>query len=110
MWTKKNGKSIANTSLWCLSMIFIGYSCFAMIVIRSNANTPLDENDPENAFDLMSYLAREQYGSAPFLTGQFFNTPYEQGNEVVEGKLFMVGNIAIVRNAAGPEGSGPEGD
>lgn len=78
MWTKRNGKDIANTSIWCLSMIFIGYSCFAMIVIRSNANTPLDENDPETLVQLESYLKREQYGDWPIVYGQYFTAEVNQ--------------------------------
>lgn len=74
MWSKRNGKSLVNTITWSASMIFIGYSCFAMIVIRSNANTPLDENDPENLVSLESYLKREQYGDWPILYGQYFNS------------------------------------
>ncbi|MFT5821598.1 MAG: MFS family permease [Crocinitomix sp.] len=73
MWSKRNGKSIINTITWSATMIFVGYSCFAMIVIRSNANTPLDENDPENLVSLESYLKREQYGDWPILYGQYFN-------------------------------------
>ncbi|NOQ70903.1 MAG: DUF2723 domain-containing protein [Crocinitomix sp.] len=74
MWSKRNGKSIVNTITWSATMIFLGYSCFAMIVIRSNANTPLDENDPENLVSLESYLKREQYGDWPILYGQYFNS------------------------------------
>ena len=57
-----------------LVVLLIGYGSFAVIVIRSNANTPLDENDPENLVTLHSYLKREQYGSAPLLTGPFWNS------------------------------------
>jgi hypothetical protein len=74
MWSKRNGKDILNTITWSATMIFIGYSCFAMIVIRSNANTPLDENDPENLVSLESYLKREQYGDWPIMYGQYFNS------------------------------------
>ena len=55
-------------------MLLIGYGSFAMIVIRSNANTPLDENDPENLVTLKSYLKREQYGSAPIFSGPYWNS------------------------------------
>jgi Protein O-mannosyl-transferase TMEM260-like len=70
--SRKSAKPILNTVVWSAAMIFIGYSCFAMIVIRSNANTPLDENDPENLVSLQSYLEREQYGDWPVLYGQYF--------------------------------------
>ena len=74
IWSKKSGSSIINTITWSGTMILMGYSCFAMIVIRSNANTPLDENDPENLVSLESYLKREQYGDWPILKGQYFNS------------------------------------
>ena len=63
-----------NTAIWSVVMILFGYSCFAMIVIRSNANTPIDENNPENLVSLHSYLKREQYGDWPILKGQQFNS------------------------------------
>ena len=82
LWfTKKKGYSVANTAVWSATMIFIGYSCFAMIVIRSNENTPLDENDPENLVSLQSYLKREQYGDWPILYGQYYNAQTLPGNE-----------------------------
>ncbi len=74
MWSKRSNNPLVNTITWSVSMIFIGYSCFAMIVIRSNANTPLDENDPENLVSLESYLKREQYGDWPIMYGQYFNS------------------------------------
>jgi len=76
-WSKKHGKVVVNTAIWCFSMIMIGYSCFAMIVIRSSANTPLDENDPENLVTLVSYLQREQYGDWPIMYGQYHNSELE---------------------------------
>lgn len=78
VYSKKKNWPIVNTSAWSLSMILIGYSCFAMIVIRSNANTPLDENDPENLVSLESYLKREQYGDWPILYGQYFTAELER--------------------------------
>jgi len=84
-YTQKNGKVIWNTILLCTTVILIGYSTYAVIMVRSAANPPMDENNPENAFSLLSYLNREQYGSAPFLKGQFYNTPLERGNEYSEG-------------------------
>jgi Protein O-mannosyl-transferase TMEM260-like len=74
----KHRKEAYETVAWSATMLFIGYSCFAMIVIRSNANTPLDENDPENLVSLQSYLQREQYGDWPILKGQAFNSDFER--------------------------------
>jgi hypothetical protein len=72
--SSKSRKQVYETVAWSATMLFIGYSCFAMIVIRSNANTPLDENDPENLVSLQSYLQREQYGDWPIMSGQWFNS------------------------------------
>lgn len=68
---KKN--MLANTILLVVSVIIIGYSSYAMIVIRSVASPPMNENRPQNAFALLSYLNREQYGDRPLLTGHQFN-------------------------------------
>jgi hypothetical protein len=55
--------------------LLIGYSSFFVLVIRSSANPPMDENDPENAPNMLSYLLREQYGDWPILYGQYYNAP-----------------------------------
>jgi hypothetical protein len=74
IWTRKKGYRIANTAILGLVMLLIGYGSFATIVIRSNANPPLDENNPENLVTLHAYLKREQYGSWPILYGEYFNS------------------------------------
>jgi len=66
-----------NTILTGAAVIFIGYSSFAMIFIRSLADPPMDENNPENVFSLLYYLNREQYGSSPLLYGQYYNAQTE---------------------------------
>jgi len=71
-YTYKKNKVLLNTILLCFAVILVGYSSFAVIIIRSSANTPTNENQPDNPFSLMSYLARDQYGSAPLLYGQTF--------------------------------------
>ena len=55
------------------TVLLIGYSTFLALVIRSNANTPIDENNPEEAVSLLAYLNREQYGDWPILHGQYYN-------------------------------------
>ncbi len=75
--SKKQNWPIVNTSVLSIMMVLIGYSTFALVVIRSAANPPMDENNPENVFTLLSYLNREQYGSRPLLTGQYWNTPID---------------------------------
>ncbi len=66
---------ILNLSVLSFTVILIGYSTYAMIVIRSSANPPMDENNPENVFTLLSYLNREQYGDRPLLKGQYWMAP-----------------------------------
>ena len=73
--TRRKGKALLNTIILALTFIIIGYTSFLMLVIRSNANTPIDENNPENAMYLLAYLNREQYGDWPLLTGQYYNAP-----------------------------------
>ncbi len=73
-FARKRGFRVLYSSMMGLIFLLIGYGSFAVIVIRSNANTPLDENDPENLVTLRAYLEREQYGSAPILFGQHWNS------------------------------------
>jgi len=84
--TQLKKKVILNTILLCLSSILLGYSTFAVILIRSNANTPMDENNPENVFTFLSYLNREQYGDRPLFNGQSFNTPLDINKPYNDGK------------------------
>ena len=70
-------KRFLNTSLLCMLMLMIGYSSYAVIVIRSVANPPMDQNSPEDIFTLGSYLSRDQYGQTPLLKGEAF-TSYDQ--------------------------------
>lgn len=63
-----------NTSLLALMMIVVGYSSYALIVIRSSANTPMDQNSPEDIFTLGEYLGREQYGTRPLFYGQAYSS------------------------------------
>lgn len=65
--------------------LLIGYSSFFVLVIRSQANTPMDENDPENAPNMLSYLLREQYGDWPILYGQYYNAPTVSKSEFGSG-------------------------
>jgi hypothetical protein len=65
---------VKNTSLLCMLMLMIGYSSYALIVIRSSANPPMDQNSPEDIFTLGEYLSREQYGSRPLMYGQAYTS------------------------------------
>lgn len=84
-YSTKKLKPLLNTIILCFTVILIGYSSFIILVIRSQANTPMDENNPENAVNLLSYLQREQYGTWPIVYGQYFTAPvesYDDGNPV----------------------------
>ena len=72
--TYKKGKVLANTILLSLGCIIIGYTLFVPVVERSSVNTPTNEYQPDNPFTLIRYLGREQYGSAPLIYGQTFNS------------------------------------
>ena len=65
---------IKNTSLLCMLMLMIGYSSYALIVIRSSANPPMDQNSPEDIFTLGEYLGREQYGQRPLFYGPAYTS------------------------------------
>ncbi len=81
-----NMRAILNLTLLAGTVIVIGYSSYAMIVVRSLANTPLDENNPENVFSLLSYLNREQYGDRPLAYGPTYNAPLDAQNPYSDGK------------------------
>ena len=83
--TKKKNKPIYNTIILSFAVIVLGYSSFALIVVRSNANPPIDENNPENAISLLSYLMREQYGESPLFYGQYYNAPLDSRNPYKDG-------------------------
>ena len=91
----KQGKVILNTVLLCLTTIIIGFSLYATVIIRSNADTPMNENKPDNPFTLMSYLGRDQYPKGPIVYGEFFGADYDiveeeywarMGDRYVKGK------------------------
>ncbi len=74
-YTYKKGKVRINTALTFLTLILIGYSSFAMVIIRANAEPTMNQNDPKDAFALYSYLNREQYGDRPLVYGQYYSAP-----------------------------------
>jgi hypothetical protein len=89
-YAQKNNRPILNTFLLATTFILIGYSSYAMIVIRANFNTPINENNPSDVMSFVRYLKREQYGSRPLLHGQYFTAQlegYDQGDPIyVKGK------------------------
>ncbi len=99
-YTYKHKKVLWNTIILMVTMILIGYSTFLIVVIRSHANPPLDENNPEDVFSLLAYLDRDQYGERPLIYGQYYNAPldpdepYTQGAPIYDkenGKYVVVG-------------------
>lgn len=82
-------KRFMNTSLLCMLMLMIGYSSYAIIVIRSSQNPPMDQNSPEDIFTLGSYMGREQYGQTPLLKGEAFCS---------QSQAYQVGAIDYEKN------------
>lgn len=95
-YSVKKVKPLMNQVVWAVILIIVGYSSSGMIIIRSQANTPLDENDPENAYSLISYFNREQYGDRPLFFGHYFTekiTGSEDGAPIYI-KAYVVKNKA----------------
>src|SRR5690606_11135141 len=72
-YTQKHGMAGANLFALSLAMVLIGYSTYTLIFIRSAADPPIDENDPETTEAIVSYLKREQYGETPLLRGPTYD-------------------------------------
>jgi len=96
-YTRKRNMVVWNTAVTMVMVILIGYSSFGLIVIRASANPPMNQNSPDNAFALVRYLNREQYGDRPLFKGQYYNaprigsdTPKDQYNKV-DGKYEITG-------------------
>ena len=91
-------RTTLNTLLTAIMVILIGYSANAIIVIRSSANTPLNENNPSNPFNLLYFLNREQYGERPLFKGPYYNAPvtdYADGKPkyaLENGKYIITGH------------------
>ncbi len=96
-YTYAKGKERLNTVITFLSVIFIGFSAFAIVLIRANAQPPMNQNDPKDAFSLHSYLNRDQYGSVPLMHGHYYSAPIVDSKSAgkirtqVDGKYKVVG-------------------
>ncbi|HBH85889.1 MAG: hypothetical protein A2X05_11420 [Bacteroidetes bacterium GWE2_41_25] len=96
-YTAGKSRSVLNTAMTAIMVILIGYSTNAIIVIRSSANTPLNENNPSNPFNLLYFLNREQYGERPLFRGAYYNAPvtdYKDGKPkyaLEDGKYIITG-------------------
>ena len=99
-YTYKHHKVVANTILLSIAVMLMGYSTYAVTVIRSSANPPMDQNNPDNMYSLLYYLNREQYGDSPLIYGQTFNAPVigtEEGAPVYIAKdgKYIVANKKV---------------
>ncbi|MBR5184309.1 MAG: DUF2723 domain-containing protein, partial [Bacteroidales bacterium] len=99
-YTYRHKKVLLNTIILCATLIVVGYSTFAVVVIRSSANTPTNEYQPDNMFTLVRYIGREQYGSNPLLYGETFASEYNdvktsQYHNVLDGKYVKVDAPAV---------------
>jgi hypothetical protein len=94
--TYKGNRVFANTLMLCLSMCLLGYGSYAMIVIRSSANLPMDQNKPDNIFSLIKYLNRDQYGSRPLFTGPYFNS--KDYNVTQEERYIRLGDTYVKKD------------
>ena len=81
IYTHKKAYPILNTAILGFAFVLIGYSSYSLILIRSNFNPPIDENNPEDVMSFVKYLKREQYGSRPLFHGQYFDAQIKEQNE-----------------------------
>ena len=94
-YSRQKGWWAVNTLALSVAMILIGYSSFTTIVVRSSANPPMDENDPENFFQLLKYLNREQYGDRPLAFGQFWDSPLNLETQYKDGGATWVKSYSV---------------
>jgi Protein of unknown function (DUF2723) len=85
MYSLKKQKVILNYILTSLVVIMIGYSSYAMIMIRSSAKPPMNQNDPSNVFALVYYINMEQYGSSPKIFGNYYSSPIVDVKQIIAG-------------------------
>ena len=79
--SKKVDIKTLNTILVCLMVVVVGYSSYALTLIRATADTPMNQNAPSDIFTLRTYLAREQYGKTPLLYGQTYVSEVQRENQ-----------------------------
>ena len=79
--SKKVNIKMLNTILVCLMVIVVGYSSYALTLIRATADTPMNQNAPQDIFTLRTYLAHEQYGKTPLIYGQTYVSEVKRENQ-----------------------------
>jgi tetratricopeptide (TPR) repeat protein len=110
IYARKKGKVNLHTAMVSLMMLYAGYTCFAMITIRSNANPPIDENNPENLVSLNSYLLREQYGDWPLFYGPYWNSITENPSEYEDRSDVFIKAYTVVLDGSDVKGFRNEED
>ncbi len=86
-YTHSKGKRNWNIMVMSALCIIIGYSSYAMVIIRSKANPAIDMNNPEDPYKFYGYITREQYGDRPLIYGPYFNAP-EDGTKSLGTRYF----------------------
>lgn len=95
---------VFNVVMWSMAVIFIGYSSYALILIRSTADTPMNQNSPDNVFDLAAYLNREQYGETPLLYGPTLYSGVQRTTD--DGQVEKKGKAEYGKGVKGAVASG----
>ena len=68
-YTREKGHPFYNTIILCILFVLLGFSTWMMLPIRANADTPINENKPSDAAEVLAYYNREQYGANPLFYG-----------------------------------------
>jgi tetratricopeptide (TPR) repeat protein len=84
-YSLKRGRVILNYVITAITVIMIGYSSYTMIMIRSSARPPMNQNNPSDIFSLSYYINMEQYGSSPKIYGHYYSAPIIDVKSVVAG-------------------------
>ena len=102
-YSRQKGWWQLNVAALSVAMILVGYSTFALIVVRSAANPPMDENNPENLFALLAYLNREQYGDRPLGTGHYWNSPNDMEDPYEDGSPTYFPSYSVYKSRGATE-------
>ncbi len=84
-YSLRNKKIVLNYVMTAITVIMIGYSSYAMIMIRSSARPPMNQNNPSDIFSLSYYINMEQYGSSPKIYGNYYSAPVIGVKNMVAG-------------------------